>query len=304
MSRSTLEMLMAMVQDEPQRLKSESEKLRQKILAQTEALRTRVEAAERLSLPWREYTEERKKTDEALSFARSEYKEVLKKTESAALSGQPRLYWLAKSMFAKLRRHSLEYQVIEAKVKLAALQDARDKLWLIVKRMNLDEILPCEHIFEFETAEKLSVEHAKQMSDTFQRIRKHREEQETLTKKILEQEIKLTNAMALVVGPTAGSGTVFTAKPPVVIDSDKMLTSRLPHVGFVNRPKLLTLIDQCEYAADHAERDLQKVRDAVKYASDSAMGRRPTRTSREWLEYSRTIVCRYNEQLTETLPPP
>jgi hypothetical protein len=295
---------MVMVQDEPQRLKSESEKIRQKILTQTAALRTRVEAAERLAMPWREYADERKKTDETLALARTEYKEVLKKTESAALSGQPRLYWFAKSMFAKLRRHSLEYQVSEAKLKLAALQDARDRLVSLARRMNLDDRVSLSNVLEFESAEKLSVEHSNFMAESFQRIQGLQDEQAALLKKILELDIKLTNVASLVAELSAPAGSQGKVKPPVVIDSEKMLTSRLPHVGFVNRPKLLTLIDQCEYAADHAERDLQKVRDAIKSASEAAQGGRLTRTSREWLEYSRAIVCRYNEQPVEALTPP
>jgi hypothetical protein len=297
-------MLMVMVQDEPQRLRSESEKVRQKILAQTAALKTRVESAERLNLLWREYCDERKRTEECLALARTEYKEVLRKTESAALSGQPRLYWFAKSMFSKLRRHSLEYQVSEAKQKLAALHVAREKLVSLVRRMNLDDGTALVHLFDFDSAERFSSEHAQFMSEVFERIQNLQSEQSTLQKKILELDITINNATALVAEAASAAGTRSHGKAPAIIDSEKMLTSRLPHVGFVNRPKLLALIDQCEYAAEHAERDLQKVRDGLKCASEAAPGGRLSRTSRDWLEYCRTIVCRYKEQLGEASTPP
>jgi len=295
---------MVMVQDEPQRLRSESEKVRQRILAQTAALKTRVEAAERLSLLWREYCEDRRKTEEYLALARSEYKEVLKRTETAALSGQPRLYWFAKSMFAKLRRHSLEYQVSEAKLKLAALQAARDKLISVVKRMNLDDGTALTHLHDFDIAEKLSAEHAHYMAEAFLRSEKLQVETVSVQKKLLELDIILNNATALVAEAAAATSSVREGRSPVVIDSEKMLTSRLPHVGFVNRPKLMALIDQCEYAAEHAEKDLQKVRDGLKCATEAAIGGRPTRTSRDWMDYCRTIVCRYKEQSVEPSTPP
>jgi hypothetical protein len=297
-------MLMEMVQDEPQRLKSESEKIKSKILANATALKVRVEAAERLSLLWKEYCEERKQTEEQLAIARAQYKDVLKRTEAAALSGQPRLYWFAKSMFAKLRKHSLEYQVTEARSKLEALQDTLEKLTTLARKLGLEKNgKELVHVVDFDASERLSDEHSALMSEVWQRSESIDQENLSLQSKLIELDIKIANSSALVAEAPSSQPRENGIAQPRVVGSDKMLTSRLPHLGFVNKTKLISVTDQSEYAAEHAERDLQKVRDGLRMASDAMVAGRATRTSREWMEYCKTIVCRYNEQTSEVSTP-
>lgn len=286
-----------MALEDPQRLKSESERAKQKVLTESTALKTRIEAAERLSLLWKEYSAERKKTEEQLSQARAQYKEVLKRTEAAALSGQPRLYWFAKAMFAKLRRHSLEYQVAEAQHKHAALAGALEQLNLISRKLALSRNADgVSHLFDYDEAERKSAEHSTQMSTHWQSLQKVKDQTQTLQQKLSDIDVTLANSSALIAGPKTSSTVMPETHRPRVVDSEKMLTSRLPFVGFVNKTKLIALVEQGEYAAEHAERDLSKVRDGLKMASEAAVGGRATRMTRDWLEYCKAIVCRYDEQ--------
>lgn len=295
---------MEMVQEEPQRLKSESEKIKFKILANAPALKVRVEAAERLSLLWRESFEERKQIEEQLARARAQYKDVLKRTEVAALSGQPRLYWFAKSMFAKLRKHSLEYQVTEARSKVEALEETLEKLSILGRKLGLGKNgKDLAHIVDFDASERLSDEHAALMSEAWQRGEGVDQENLSLQSKSIELDIKIANCSALVAEAPNSHPRQNGIAQPRVVESNRMLTSRLPHLGFVNKTKLISVTDQSEYAADHAERDLQKVRDGLRMAADAMAAGRETRTSREWMEYCKTIVYRYNEQSSEPSTP-
>ena len=300
MARMTLEMLLMTAIDEPPRLKSEADRLRMQILAQRAAVKTRIEAAERLSFNWKEYLEERRKADEQLTLARAQYKEVLKRTENAALSGQPRLYWFAKSMFAKLRRHSLEYQVSESQQKLSALELAFAKLNSLVGKLGVNpKNKELSHLFNFEDAERASSDHSKVMTELWVRVEQTDREMQKLQKKLANLDVTSANFAALVSGAKTVAGLFPYSRQARIVDSEIMLTSRLPFVGFVNKTKLTAQIEQGEYAAEHAERDLQKVREGIKMASEAAVGGRPTRMTRDWLDYCKTIVCRYDEHFVE-----
>lgn len=290
---------MEAVREEPQLLKSECEKIKNKILSKNEMLKVWLEASGRLGSLWNEYVSEKNKMEAQLTEARQQYKDVLKKTENGALSGLPRLYWFSKSMFANLRKHSIQYQVNEARFKHESLEAVRMRLVALAKTMGLDRSSTAE-VIHSETL--LDESQQKAYSDGMVEVWRQGEkicgESEQIRGKLTELDVRITNASALVVGtsaPLPESGVPL----PVVVENERMLTSRSPYVGFVNKTKLMSLIEQCESAAEHAERDLQKVREGLKMAAESSPAGRVTRATQDWLDYCRAIVCRYDEHTSE-----
>lgn len=294
---------MTMAQEEPSRLKSEIERAMLAMNAQSHSLAARVDAAAQMSLSWNEFSIEREKVDDLLALARHEYKTVLKRTEAAALSGQPRLYWFAKAMFAKLRKHSLEYQVFEAKVKLEALEASHQRLLSLLKSLQLDTRQKANLLIDEATAETRSVEHSQLMAEVWQLHRAESADLERWQRKTLELDVANANSSAAIAGVAQRKRPVAIQSSPVIVQTEKMLTSQLAHVGFINKSKLLGLVEQSEFAAEHAEKDLQKVREGLRTAAEAAVDGKPTRMSREWVDYCKGIVCRYFDQGTDTSTP-
>lgn len=291
---------MLMAQEEPLRLKSEVEKAKQVIHAESDSLSAKVDGAAQMSLSWRDFEIEREKVEEQFNHARYEYKTVLKRTESAALSGQPRLYWFAKSMFAQLRKHSLEYQVFEAKTKLEALEASYSRLLGLVKNLRLDVKTALSQVVDDAVAKDRSHEHAQTMNEMWERHRSAVTDYENLQRKTTEVDIASANSSAVFAGMPNSRLAEYSKPTPAIVHSEKMLTSQLAHVGFINKSKLMGLIEQSEFAAEHAERDLQKIRDGLRTAAEAAVDGRATRMSREWVEYCKGIVCRYFEHGTDS----
>ncbi|MEY2987122.1 MAG: hypothetical protein RJB13_643 [Pseudomonadota bacterium] len=286
---------MHMAQEEPSRLKSEMERAMLAVSARSQSLAAQVDAAAQMALSWKEYSMEREKVEEQLNLARYEYKTVLKRTEVAALSGQPRLYWFAKAMFAKLRKHSLEYQVFEAKVKLDALESSYQRLLSLQKSLQLDVRQMGNILTDEATAETRSTEHSQLMAEVWQQHQAESLELERWQRKAVELDVANANSGAAIAGVTNSKNRSCSQRSPVVVQSEKMLTSKLAHVGFINKTKLLGLVEQSEFAAEHAEKDLQKVREGLRTAADAAVDGKATRMSREWVDYCKSIVCRYFE---------
>lgn len=291
-----------MAQEEPARLRAEVEKAILAVNAESQSLGAQVDAAAQLSLSWKEYSMEQQKFEEQLNLARQEYKTVLKRTEVAALSGQPRLYWYAKAMFAKLRKHSLEYQVFEAKAKLDALESAQRRLLSLLKSLQLDVKQANTLLTDESRADARSTEHSRQMADVWQRQRSALLDLESWQRKLMELDVAHANSGAVISGVNHAKQSEDSYRQPTIVQSEKMLTSNLAHVGFINKSKLLSLIEQSEFAADHAEKDLQKVRDGLRTAAEATIDGKPTRMSREWVDYCKGIVCRYfdHESVTST----
>ena len=294
---------MQMAQEEPSRLKSEIEKAMHAVNAQSRSLGAQVDAATQLSLSWREYSEEREKVEEQLNLARHEYKTVLKRTEAAALSGQPRLYWFAKAMFAKLRKHSLEYQVFEAKVKLEALESSHQRLRSLFKSLQLNVKQAGTFLSDDATAEARSSEHSQLMAEVWLRHQAQAVDFERWQRKATELDVASANSGAVIAGVERPMHKNCIQRRPAIVQSEKMLTSQLAHLGFINKSKLLGLVEQSEFAADHAEKDLQKVSEGLRSAAESTIDGKPTRMSREWVDYCKGIVCRYFDHGTETSTP-
>ncbi|MEY4066232.1 MAG: hypothetical protein RIR26_2440 [Pseudomonadota bacterium] len=290
---------MEAVREEPQLLKSECEKIKNKILAKNEMLKVWLEASGRMAPLWKDYVSERNNIESQLTEARQQYKEVLKRTENAALSGLPRLYWFSKSMFANLRKHSLQYQVNEARYKHEALEAARTRLVALAKTMGLDRSTTTETILsETHLDETQQKAYSDSMTELWRQGEKIETDSQEIRHKLAELEIRITNAASLVVGASAVANDTGTGQP-LVVENERMLTSRSPYVGFVNKTKLMSLIEQCESAAEHAERDLQKVREGLKMAAESSPAGRVTRATRDWLDYCKAIVTRYEEHNAE-----
>lgn len=294
---------MRLAQEEPTRLKSEADKARLNLCSQSDAMSARIEAAEQLSLSWKEYSIERQKAEEQLNLAKLEYKNVLKRTEAAALSGQPRLYWFAKAMFAKLRRHSLSYQVFEAQAKLDALEASHRRLQNLVKNLRLETTSIHHLLSDDDAAQSRAAEHADQMADMWQREHVVVRELESWQLKTTELDIKSANAAAAFIGIVRRQESSETKNNPGVVHSEQMLTSRLAHIGFTNKTKLMTLVEEAEFAAEHAEKDLQKVRDGLTTAAQAAVDGKASRMSREWVDYCKGIVRRYFDYGTGSTTP-
>ncbi|NBX18477.1 MAG: hypothetical protein EBR09_14060 [Proteobacteria bacterium] len=254
--------------------------------------------AERFDGDWSSYDSLKKSVDESLLEARKLYKETLKKTEASALHGKPKLYWLAKYLFAKLRKQSLEYQIKEAEIKIESLVRMKTELTQILKKMTsggstysvFDQL-----VSDSEFSEAVSKKHAVDLHVEWERFETAMQQNEELTEKGRRHEIEQSVADALVSG-IKSSGPVCTLSRPVrKVDSPKMLLSRLAHVGFANRPRLKMLIERGEHSARHAEVDLDKVREGLRLAAEASVDGRATSMSREWIEYCRSIAARYEE---------
>jgi len=295
---------MDLLKENPQQLRSESEKILAKHLRDGSIMALRMDSSSRFARRWLDYNELKRRVEEQLQKSRLHYREVLKKTESAALSGRPRLYWIAKALFAKLRFHSLEYQLAEAQLKQKIISQKRDELAALARRLDvsLKSQLPAE-VDDAQMAEQVSREHSSELNAIWDGENKLLQTEQELSQRLLDLELKLANSQALVAesfSSHAHSSGVFAAR---IVDSPAMLTSALPYLGFANKAKLLSLVEQCEYAAEHAERDLEKVREGLCKANEAWVAGRPSRTTREWLDYCRVIVARYAAQLEASSTP-
>ncbi len=300
MGAESIESLIRRAQENPEQLQSEAEALIAQYLEREGCVRLFTESSDRFAYDWETLVSLRKSVDESLNNARKTYREVLKKTESAGLQGQPKLYWLGKVLFAKLRKQSLQYQIRESEIKIAALKSARDELVDLLKKLQFDSLDENFKLIEDrEAAEVLSKKHAVDLQVQWEKSESVTQQNTELAERAERFEIEQAVADALVSEMEAGEGRKLASIHLRKIDSPKMLTSRLPHVGFSNRPKLMTLVEKGEYSAVHAERDLEKVREGIKLAAEAAVQGQATSVTREWLQYCRTIVGRY-EQLAES----
>jgi len=300
MGAESVESLIRRAQENPEQLHSEAEALIAQYLEREDCVRLFTEASDRFEYDWETLVSLRKSVDESLNNARKTYRDVLKKTESAGLQGQPKLYWLGKVLFAKLRKQSLQYQIQESEIKIAALKSARDELVDLLKRVQSDtHAINLRLIEDRDAADVLSKKHAVDLQVQWEKSESASQQKIELAERADRFEIEQAVADAVVSEMQAGEVRKIAKSHLRKIDSPKMLTSRLPHVGFSNRPKLMTLLEKGEYSAAHAERDLDKVREGIKLAAEAAVQGQATSVTREWLQYCRTIVGRY-EQLAES----
>lgn len=294
MASTAIENIIKKANDDPQSVSDDVERM---FAVQTErhpTLKLLNDSAQRFAQDWQSVCDLRSRVDEGLLRARKLYREVLKKAESAALLGKPRLYWLAKFLFVDVRKKSLEYQLHEADCKIAALNDARARLQLIVNQFSL-KLSPenSELLNDRELAEAKSRKHAVDLQIEWEKASHCSAQNRELKERVEFAEIRraLTDASFSPSGPARSADD--GGQKPRTIDSPRQLTSALPHIGFSNRIRLMKLIEQSEHAALHAEQDLQKVRDGLSSAREAAVSGRTTRVTREWLDYCKTIVARY-----------
>jgi hypothetical protein len=296
MGGESIENLIRRAKESPEELKSESDSLVAENAEKYSYLRLFTETAGRFSEDWTAYESLKNSVDESLLSARRSYKDALKKTEASALHGQPKLYWLAKFLFAKLRKQSLEYQIREAEIKIESLNRAKSELVQTFKKLNSSPNSEFGLLAaNAELADSLSRKHSVDLQVEWERCETAMHQNAELAEKAHRAEIEQAVADALVSEmKTFGRHEPhpYTVRK---IDSPKMMVSRSAHVGFSNRPRLMVLIERGEHAARHAENDLEKVREGLKLASDAAVDGRATSMSREWLDYCRTIVSRYEE---------
>jgi hypothetical protein len=294
MASTAIEDAIKKMKDDPQSVLDDVERLFAVQTQRHPALKLLNDSAERFAREWQMVCELRSRVDEGLLQARKLYREVLKKSESAALLGKPRLYWLAKHLFVDVRKKSLEYQLREADCKIAALNDARARLQMIISQFSI-KLSPenLELLNNREWAEAKSKKHAVDLQVEWEKASHCSAQNRELKERAEIADIRqaLTDASFTPSGPAA---SVEESKVmPRTIDSPLQLTSALPYVGFSNRIRLMKLIEQSEHAAMHAEQDLQKVRNGLSCAREAAVDGRTTRVTREWLDYCKTIVSRY-----------
>jgi hypothetical protein len=304
MVMASLETLLKIAQEHPQDLQVEADALTAEMIENDDVIRMFSDCCERFENDWQQVSALRKSVDESLHNARQLYKAVLKKSESFALQGRPRLYWLAKSLFAQLRRHSLEYQIQEAEAKIHSLQVAKQQLQSLLNRMQTDITEPVSNLLEErENSEMVSRRHGTEMRSLWEQYSGCQSKNSELREKIQRFEIEKAVTEALVSEMSVNRRSNDATVPVRVIDSPKMLTSTLPFLGFSNRPKLKTNVEQAEYAAIYAEKDLEKVRDGVRLANEAAVHGRATSVSIDWINYCRLIVTRYEELLKPQVTP-
>jgi hypothetical protein len=296
MGGESIENLIRRAKENPEELKSESDALAAEVAEKFPFIKLFTESSGRFAGEWNQYENLRKSVEESLSSAKKIYKETLKKTEASAQHGQPKLYWLAKALFARLRKQSLEFQIRESEIKIESLNRVKADLKQILSKMNSTSGSNCDFeqlASDTNFADSVSKRHAVDLQVEWERCENAFSKNEELVEKRELAEIEQSVAEALVseVKSTAflGSSSAAVRK----IDSPRMMVSRLAHVGFSNRPRLMMLIERSEYAARHAEGDLDKVREGLKLAADAAVDGRATSLSREWIDYCRTIVARY-----------
>ncbi|MFZ9521368.1 MAG: hypothetical protein ACO3A4_12920 [Silvanigrellaceae bacterium] len=300
----SIDSLIKMAQDEPQRVRKVIDELIEHELSSNSSLKMFFETSMRFEEQWRKVSELRLVVDESIIAARKNYRELLKKTEASAMRGSPRLYWFAKQLFSRIRKNSIEYQIAEAEHKLESLRTAQQVLMTLLEKtrtgMN-NEV--GELLLSRELAEQKSRKH----SSEIELIRNEYNTSGTTNlelKNILQRmEIKQSVVEAVVRDLGCIDGPEGQHCQPKTIDSPRMLTSKLPYVGFSNRPKLKTLIEKSEYAAEHAERDLEKVREGLKFANEAAVNGRATSVSIDWLAYCKEIVTRYEEVAAQHVTP-
>ncbi|MEY3902815.1 MAG: hypothetical protein RL189_2121 [Pseudomonadota bacterium] len=294
MASTAIENIINKAKDDPQSVLDDVERLFVERTERHPTLKLLNDSAERFSREWQLVCEMRTQVDEGLLQARKIYREVLKKTESAALLGKPRLYWLAKFLFVDVRKKSLEYQLREADYKIAALNDARARLQLIMSQFNL-KVSPenLELLNNRESAEARSKKHAVDLQVEWEKASHCSIQNRELRERVEIAEIRQALTEASLTTMLPGTSAEDCSRKLRAIDSPRQLTSALPHVGFSNRIKLMKLIEQSEHAALHAEQDLHKVRDGLACAREAAVDGRTTSVTREWLDYCKTIVSRY-----------
>lgn len=294
MASTAIENLIKKASEDPQSVTDDVERLFAEQTGRHPTLKLLNDSVQRFAGDWQSVCELRSRVDEGLLRARKLYREVLKKTESAALLGKPRLYWLAKFLFVDVRRKSLEYQLCEADCKIAALNDARARLQSIMNQFSLrSSPEKLELLNDRDLAEAKSRKHAVDLQVEWEKASHCSAQNRELKERVELAEIRkaLVDASFNACGPerSADDG----GQKPRAIDSPRQLTSALPHLGFSNRIRLMKLIEQSEHAALHAEQDLEKVRDGLSAAREAAVSGRTTRVTREWLDYCKTIVSRY-----------
>ncbi|NBW80572.1 hypothetical protein EBR21_02350 [bacterium] len=304
MGAASIDNLIKTAQEEPQKIRGLVEDIALGELSEDPALRMFVQTLERFDLQWRTVTDLRATVDESIASARKHYRELLKKTEASALRGRPRLYWYAKHLFARLRKNSLEYQIQEAEHKIQSLRAAQQALAVLLEktRTGLNQGME-ELLANRELAEQRSRKHAGEIEQIRIEFSACERANRELTNAYQRMEIKQSVMEAVVREMGFVDGAVEQQSPPRTIDSPRMLTSTLPYVGFSNRPKLKTLIEKSEYAAEHAERDLEKVKDGLKLANEAAVDGRATSVSIDWLAYCKVIVSRYEELAAQHVTP-
>lgn len=304
MAAASIDKLIQEAQEDPEKLRIEVDALTSDLLEKNSATQIFLDSMDRFSAEWTQVSELRKQVDATLLGAKKTYKETLKKTENSALKGKPRLYWLAKALFATLRRHSLNYQVAEIETKIAALNEARTQLTGLLKRYRVVLSLEsAELLTNAEFAESKSRRHAVDLQVEWERLKSSISQREELKEKCEKASVQQAVSDAMITEMAVTTSGVDVNKNMRKIDSPRLLTSQLPYLGFSNRPRLKKLIEQSEYSAQHAEQDLEKVREGLRLAAESSVDGRATSVSLEWLEYCKMIVSRYDQQPISSVTP-
>jgi predicted XRE-type DNA-binding protein len=304
MGAASIDNLIKTAQEEPQKIRNVIEDIIRRELSADPALQMFIQTLERFEEQWRAVTDLRSTVDESIISARKHYRELLKKTEASALRGKPRLYWYAKHLFARLRKNSLEYQIQEAEHKIQSLRAAQQALLGLLEKtrtglnQGIDELLANRDI-----AEQKSRKHAFEIESIRNEFNSCERVNQELRNAFQRMEIKQSVMEAVVREMGFFEGAQEQLAQLRHIDSPRMLTSKLPYVGFSNRPKLKTLIEKSEYAAEHAERDLEKVKEGLKLANEAAVDGRATSVSIDWLAYCKVIVSRYEELAAQHVTP-
>lgn len=294
MAVSSIENLIRMARDEPEKLTADLDLAIEEKLVANESIRLIAAASEKFASDWAKVCALRGVVEESLSHARKLYRDVLKKTEVAARHGRPRLYWLAKALFSGSRRQSLEYQIREAEIKIAALQGARAELAkILVECRPIPNDETQQLLSDREFSEHRTKRHAVDLQVAWEKYETCLKMNQELNDRAERQEIQRAVSDAVVCEVALTQGTPTLTSSLRKIDSPRMLLSKLPHVGFANRPRLMSALEQSEYAAEHAENDLEKVREGLRLANEAAVEGRASSLSVEWLEYCRSIVSRY-----------
>lgn len=296
MDADSIEHMIRVAQAHPERMQARADALRSELLEKNPSIKFYTMVSERLNNDWRQFVELRFTIDHLLHGARKLYKDVLKKTESAGLQGHPRLYWLAKSLFSNLRKHSLQYQIKEVELKTTALKVARAELQSLVNRFHIDTNSDVKNLLENRSvAEGKSKKHAVDLQIAWEKVESCVAQNRELKEKIDRLDVQEAVREALVSERDHVSSDCQKKSKVRTIDSPCLLTSRSPYVGFSNRPKLMSIIEQSEYSAQQAEQDLEKVREGLRLAIASSIEGRATSVSFEWIEYCQVIVSRYEQ---------
>lgn len=296
MCAASIENYIKACQENPQSIIAEAENLFAQKTASRSMLNVFYFLSERFAKSWLEVESLRKGVDEGLARSRKIYRDAMKRTESLALQGKPRLYWMAKLLFASLRKHSVEYQLREAEIKLDALKQARNSLLEVARSHRIHVSAESEQLLNSrESAELKSKKHAMDLSAEWNKLFTAMERNRKLKEQMEMMDIRQSISDAAVNGLMVSDLPKYSGSQVRTIDSPRLMTSKLPYVGFSNRPRLMTLVEQSEYSAHHAEQDLEKVREGLRCANEAAVGGRATRVSLEWIEYCRVIVSRYEQ---------